>query len=77
MRIELTGGPRDGQVVEVPDNCYQYCVPEISPIDPQAQTDVTSTCSSIHCYEQSIDGMGYPSLNDSGQYRFSYRGMTQ
>jgi hypothetical protein len=79
ITAEFIGGPRDGQVMELPDLRSTWLFPAPAPpptftVQPYELYPMTTL--EVMVYEVILDPeMGRPSLSDDGRYRYRYAGI--
>lgn len=73
---EMHGGPRDGEIVHLPDLCTRWLFPapaDLSIIDHGEQ--FPTFVLPVMVYDVVLDPeMHRPSLSDAGRYRYEFKG---
>lgn len=74
---EFIGGPRDGEVMALPDLRDQWLFPVPAPLTFAVNLVKYGATDAMRCliYDLALDPeMGRPSLNDKGHYRYRFAG---
>ena len=75
MRIQLLMGPKDGEVIEVPDGRQEYLI-RISTLDPSIVREALDSPATQVAWKTGTYRMGHPRrLSPTGETYFVWEGM--